>query len=68
MSADVIERIETRIAFLEQATAELSDEVVRQRREIEALRAQLLLLAERLQAAQSEGGEVTAQDERPPHY
>jgi uncharacterized coiled-coil protein SlyX len=68
MNADVMERIETRIAFLEQANSELSDEVLRQQREIEALRTQLLRLAERVQAAQSEGGESAVQDERPPHY
>ena len=69
MDAGSIERIETRIAFLERANAELSDVVFRQHREIEALRAQLASLAARIEAVQSEGGEQRApEDERPPHY
>ena len=53
MSPDALERIETKIAFLESANAELSDVVFRQSREIEALRAQIQALAERVGAMRS---------------
>jgi SlyX protein len=68
MSPDALERIETKIAFLESANAELSDVVFRQSREIEALRAQLQALAERVGSMRSEEGARTPEDERPPHY
>jgi uncharacterized coiled-coil protein SlyX len=70
MTSDALERIETKIAFLESANAELSDVVFRQHREIEVLRAQLQALVERVGAIRSEGGgeERTPEDERPPHY
>jgi SlyX protein len=60
----ILERIETKIAYLERANAELSDVVFRQQREIQALAqalaAQTKMLTERPQAAPVE--------ERPPHY
>ena len=68
MNAHTLERIETQIAFLERANAELSDVVFRQHREIEALRAQMAGLAARIDAAQSETTELTPEAERPPHY
>jgi SlyX protein len=68
MSSDAFERIETKIAFLESANAELSDVVFRQSREIEALRAQIQALAERVGSMRSEEGARTPEDERPPHY
>ena len=68
MNVPTLEHIETKIAFLERANAELSDVVFRQHREIEALRAQLAALSARIEAVQSEGGERPAEEERPPHY
>jgi SlyX protein len=68
MSAAAIERLETKIAFLERANIELSDVVYRQHREIEALRARLESLAERISAVQSQEPPRTPEDERPPHY
>lgn len=62
-----IEQIEVKIAYLEQANAELSDVVYRQGQELESLRAQLAELLRRLDALQT----LTApspQDEKPPHY
>jgi SlyX protein len=62
-----IEQIETKIAYLEQASAELSDVVYQQRQEIESLRTQLAELLRRLDAAQTPV--ISApQDEKPPHY
>jgi SlyX protein len=68
MNAQRLEQVETKIAFLERANVELSDVVVRQQREIETLRAQLGALAARVEAAQSDTGVRTAEEERPPHY
>ncbi len=65
-----IERIETKIAFLERANAELSDTVFRQHRDIEALRERVATLAARLEAYVAEADEApsTPEQERPPHY
>jgi uncharacterized coiled-coil protein SlyX len=68
MNVPALEQIETKIAFLESAHAELSDVVFRQHREIETLRAQIAALAARIEAVQSEGGARTPEEERPPHY
>jgi SlyX protein len=68
MTVHTLEQIETKIAFLERANAELSDVVFRQHREIEALRAQVLALADRVEAVQADTGVRSLQEERPPHY
>ena len=69
MSNYALERLETKIAFLERANTELSDVVYRQHREIEALRLRIESLSERLSAMSSQGDEQrTLEDERPPHY
>ena len=68
MQANPLEQIETKIAFLERANAELSDVVFRQHREIEALHARINALVERFEAAQSDERARTPEDERPPHY
>src|SRR5262245_24268089 len=49
-----IEDIESRIAFLEQANSDLSELVYRQHQELDALRAQVARLSERLTAAAAE--------------
>jgi SlyX protein len=68
MNVPALEQIETKIAFLESANAELSDVVFRQHREIETLRAQIAALAARIEAVQPEAGARTPEEERPPHY
>ena len=65
---DRIEAIEVRIAFLEQANAQLSDTIIAQQHEIAALRQQLSSLLQRLEAEQSAPTAYTAEDEKPPHY
>lgn len=62
-----IEQIEIKITYLEQTSAELSDEVYRQQQELESLRAQLTELLRRLDAAQTPAT-PPPQDETPPHY
>jgi SlyX protein len=68
MEASPLEQIETKIAFLERANAELSDVVFRQHREIEALRARINALVERFESAQSAEPARGPEEERPPHY
>ena len=68
MSADAIERLETKIAYLERANHELSDVVYRQQREIQGLRAKFDSLVERVSSLSSPDEERTPEDERPPHY
>jgi SlyX protein len=69
MTPETLERLETKIAFLESANAELSDVVYRQKKEIDALKASLSALYARLDAAQAESGRpYTLEEEKPPHY
>jgi SlyX protein len=68
MNVQTLEHIETKIAFLERANAELSDVVFRQHQDIETLRTQIAALASRIEAVQSETGVRTPEEERPPHY
>ena len=69
MTPETLERIETKIAFLESANAELSDVVYRQKKEIDELRERLAQLHSRLDAAQSDGGRpYSVEEEKPPHY
>lgn len=63
-----LDQLEVKIAWLEQANAELSDELIRQRRELEVLREQLSMLTGRFEAAQEQPTAYTAEDEKPPHY
>jgi uncharacterized coiled-coil protein SlyX len=65
---DRLTKAEVRIAFLEQAGAQLSDELNRQRIEIESLRENLAALVERLEAARSAPTDYSPEDEKPPHY
>ena len=68
MNDSTLEQIEVKIAFLERANNELSDVVFRQQREIDALRAQVAALIDRVEAAQSRSDALTPEQERPPHY
>jgi uncharacterized coiled-coil protein SlyX len=63
-----LEQIEMKIAYLERTTGELSDVVFRQHREIQALQAQVIVLQERLSAAQTQEVPAAEELERPPHY
>lgn len=63
-----LEQLEMKLAFLEQANTELSDELFRQRREIEELRERISTLTGRLEAAQSQPTAYTPEQEKPPHY
>ena len=68
MNETTLELIQTKIAFLERANTELSDQLYRQHREIEALSQRLTALTNRLSAAVAEERARTEEEERPPHY
>jgi uncharacterized coiled-coil protein SlyX len=65
---ETVERLELKLAFLERASAELSDVVYRQHKELEALREGLRALAEKLDSRRSTEPVGRPEDERPPHY
>lgn len=68
MSAETIERIELKIAYLERANTDLSEVVYRQQQQLDALRAQLLALTGKMAATLAEQTIYTAEQELPPHY
>lgn len=65
---DRLERLESKMMACEDQLDELNRCVWRQEQELEHLRAQLRLLAERLQAADSAAPALRAEDELPPHW
>jgi uncharacterized coiled-coil protein SlyX len=68
MHDEPMERVQSKIAYLEQAVAEISDVVFRQHREIQSLEAQLKAIRERLAGTLSDELPRTSEQERPPHY
>ena len=68
MDTEIIESMQTKIAFLERANVELSDVVFRQQQELQALAAQLRALGERLLTVQAQERAHVPEEERPPHY
>lgn len=68
MTEQRIDQLEVKIAFLEQANAQLSDELIRHRQELDQLRQQIGALSGRLAAAQSQPTAYAPEDEKPPHY
>jgi uncharacterized coiled-coil protein SlyX len=65
MHDETVEQVQSKIAYLERAIAELSDVVFRQHKEIQALEAKLEALRERLDETSIDRATV---QERPPHY
>jgi uncharacterized coiled-coil protein SlyX len=68
MNDETLETIQSKIAFLERASSELSDVVFRQHKEIQALEAKLKAFMDRLNGAQSDEISRPPEQERPPHY
>jgi SlyX protein len=68
MNDETLEQIQSKIAFLERANADLSDVVYRQQQEIRALGARIKEVSERLETAQYDERQIPPEDERPPHY
>jgi len=63
-----IERLESKLAYLERGNQELGDVVYRQQQELDALKARVERLVQRLEAAEERSGDYTAGEEKPPHY
>jgi SlyX protein len=63
-----LEQLETKLAFLEKATNDLSDVVYRQQLDIASLNDRLAALATRIDALKSSERPYTQEEERPPHY
>jgi len=68
LHGESLEEIQSKIAHLEHAIAELSDVVFRQHKEIQALNVQLNAVRDRLESVRSTETALTADQERPPHY
>ena len=64
---DSLERVQSKIAYLERAVVELSDAVFRQHQDIQSIEAQLKAIRERMAGAPSDDAR-TLDQERPPHY
>jgi uncharacterized coiled-coil protein SlyX len=61
-----LERVQSKIAYLERAIVELSDAVFRQHQDIQSMETQLKTIRERMAGTPSE--EPHLEQERPPHY
>jgi uncharacterized coiled-coil protein SlyX len=68
MQDPTVEQIQTKIAYLEKANAELGDLVFRQHQDILSLVRRVEALAERLNAVLADERRQTPEEERPPHY
>jgi SlyX protein len=73
MSSDKIEQrfeqLEEKLAYQEMATAELSEEIFRQQKEIDVLTRAHQSMAQRLETLQDATAEgETSESEKPPHY
>jgi len=68
MNDDAVERLETKIAFLEGAVNDLSDVVFKQQREIATLNEAIALLSNRFDTPKATEPGYTPEQERPPHY
>jgi SlyX protein len=65
---DIIERLESKLAYLEQANHELSDVVYRQQQDIEAIQLRLQMFSNRMDELANPQRSWTAEEEKPPHY
>lgn len=63
-----LDALEAHVAHQDHVIDELNDVVLKQWREIEALKQQLERLKDRVQAAEDTRGEGGAPDAPPPHY
>jgi len=70
MNDDAIERLEMKIAWLEQSSQELSETMYRQQREIDQLKGRVGALVQEVESLRGNtpGAARTAAEEKPPHY
>lgn len=67
MEPQLIE-LETRIAFQEETIHQLSEELIRQRRDMEALRMEIEILKDRVRGLATSNIASQAEETPPPHY
>ena len=67
-SEERLEKLEAKVAYLEQANEELSDVLFAQQKALDELTARLGRLAGRIESLEEPGPGYTAADEKPPHY
>jgi uncharacterized coiled-coil protein SlyX len=68
MNDETLEQIQTKIAFLEGANADLCEVVFRQQQEIKALGLRLKEMSDRLDSIQTDDRQRPLAEEKPPHY
>jgi uncharacterized coiled-coil protein SlyX len=69
MNSDKIESLEVKVAFVEEALHQLSDEYYRQQKELETLKKQFKVLFARVDSGgNNDSGDVSSEPETPPHY
>jgi len=65
---ETVERLEVKVAYLERASAELSDELYRQRQLLDALVSRHAELMRRLDETGAAPASADPASEKPPHY
>jgi uncharacterized coiled-coil protein SlyX len=68
MHDNLLEQVQSKIAYLERSIIELSDVVFRQHKEIQALEAKLKAVRDRLIGISVDQARAPEEQERPPHY
>ena len=67
MSDDHLVKIETKLSYQEDLLDQLNSIIIKQQKEIDSLKRELLLLQEKITTI-NESTKNTNMDERPPHY
>ena len=67
MPDDHLVKIETKLSYQDDLLDQLNSIIIRQQKEIDSLKRELLLLQEKITTI-NESTENTNMDERPPHY
>ena len=67
MPDDHLVKIETKLSYQEDLLDQLNSIIIKQQKEIDSLKRELLLLQEKITTI-NESTESTNMDERPPHY
>ena len=67
MPDDHLVKIETKLSYQEDLLDQLNSIIIKQQKEIDSLKRELLLLQEKITTI-NESTENTNMDERPPHY
>ena len=68
MNEQQISELEIKVAFLEQAIQDLSEEFLAQQKDLIKLKSQFSTLSSKLELIESDQNQGSVVDERPPHY